>query len=90
MGQDVRDMFHDKFKDFRNIDDIIKNSDTLGKYYIDTVAINRVILEREGLKIENIIDSGICTMCNSEILHSYRKEGEEAGRNTAIIGKFVQ
>lgn len=85
MGQDVRDMFHDKFKDFRNIDEIIKNSDTLGKYYIDTVAINRVILNGEGLKTENIIESGICTMCNSKKLHSYRIDKEDSGRNTALI-----
>lgn len=83
-------MFYDKFKNFEEINSIIKNSDILGKYYIDTVAINRIILRREGLKEENIIDSGICTMCEAESLHSFRKEGEEAGRNTGVIGKFTQ
>lgn len=83
-------MFIEKFKDFEGIDKIVKNSNVSGKYYIDTVAINRIILEREGLDKENIIDSGICTMCNSEILHSFRRSGESSGRNTAVICKFAQ
>ena len=37
------------------------------------------------LKEENIIDSGICTVCNSDILHSYRTEKQNAGRNAAIM-----
>ena len=38
-----------------------------------------------GLIEENIIDSNICTVCNSNLLHSYRKAGENSGRNMAII-----
>ena len=38
-----------------------------------------------GLLEENIIDSRICTVCNSNLIHSYRKEGKDAGRNTALI-----
>ena len=37
------------------------------------------------VKEENIIDSGICTVCNSDILHSYRTEKQNAGRNAAIM-----
>ena len=33
-------------------------------------------MKEEGLKPENIIDSGICSMCNSDIIHSYRVEKE--------------
>ena len=43
------------------------------------------MLKRCGLKAENIIDSGISTVCNNEILHSYRCEKEFSGRNGSII-----
>lgn len=77
-------MFYERFKYFNEIDKIIKKSKN-NKYYIDTVLINKVILKREGLRNENIIDSKICTMCNSDVIHSYRSFGENSGRNTGII-----
>ena len=55
------------------------------KWYIDTILINRLILKNKGLKEENIIDSGICSVCNKEMIHSYRAHGKNAGRNTLII-----
>jgi copper oxidase (laccase) domain-containing protein len=45
-----------------------------------------MILEKIGLKKENIIDSGICSVCNSDIIHSFRVEKEGYGLNTALIG----
>ena len=56
------------------------------KWNIDTILINKIILKQAGLKPENIIDSGLCSVCNSNILHSYRAEGEGYGLDTAIIG----
>lgn len=79
-------MFYDKFKKLEEIDSIIKKSVNNNKYYIDTVLINKIILRSEGLKNENIIDSEICTMCNSEKLHSYRVDRDCAGRNASLIG----
>lgn len=55
------------------------------KWHIDTVLINRKILLQKGLKAENIVDSGICSVCNKDIIHSYRAYGEKAGRATQII-----
>ena len=78
-------MFFEKFKDFDNIYDIIKKSLINGKYYIDTVLINKIILRKEGIKDENIIESGICTKCNSKKLHSYRDKKEQSGRNASLI-----
>ena len=37
------------------------------------------------LKEENIIDSEICSVCNKDIIHSYRAHGKNAGRATQII-----
>lgn len=85
VGQDVRDMFYEKFKYTGRIDEIILSSNKPGKYYIDTVLINRIMLGEEGLKSENIVESDICTKCNHDKIHSYRAEGEAFGINTAII-----
>lgn len=81
---DVQELFYNEFSNLDNMDDIITKKDS--KYYIDTVLINKIILKEAGLKDENIIDSKICTVCNSEYMHSYRVDKELAGRNTAIIG----
>lgn len=83
--EDVKDMFYNEFKYMENIDNIIKYNEKTQTYYIDTVEINKNLLKEEGILEENIIDSKICTFCNSNIMHSYRKEGNKAGRSTAII-----
>ena len=55
------------------------------EWNIDTVKINKILLERQGLKKENIIDSKICSVCNSDLIHSYRVEKEGYKLNTALI-----
>ena len=85
VSEDVYNMFYNEFKYTNQINDFILNCDN-GKYHIDTVLINMIMIKEVGIKEENIIDSNICTVCNSELMHSYRKNGEHAGRNTAIIG----
>ena len=69
----------------QNINDIIVYNENTKSYFIDTVEINKNLLKEEGIPKENIVDSKICTVCNSNIIHSYRKEGEKSGRNTALI-----
>lgn len=55
------------------------------KWNIDTVLINKIILKKAGLKEKNIIDSGICSECNSDLVHSFRAEREGYGLATALI-----
>ena len=50
---------------------------------IDEIIKNMLI--ECGLKPENIIDCKICTLCNRELLHSYRDKKSEAGRNASIM-----
>ena len=85
--EDVKDMFEKEFQDLGedNFKKIIEKKIPNRKWLIDTVLINKIILERNGLKKENIIDSKICTMCNPEILHSYRVERKNYSLNTALI-----
>ena len=80
---DVQELFYNEFLYTNKINDIITKKDS--KYYIDTVLMNKMILQEAGLQEENIIDSQICTVCNSNIMHSYRVNKGLAGRNTAII-----
>ena len=61
----------------------IKNG--LQKYNIDTVLINRILLEDFGLKSENIIDSGICSICHKDKINSARVQGKKYKRAIAII-----
>ena len=61
------------------------NRNNSKKWNIDTVKINQILLKKQGLKEENIIDSGICSVCNSNLIHSYRVEKVGNGLNTAII-----
>ena len=83
--RDVYELFSKEFKDLKEIDEMIILDSKDEKWYIDTVKINKVILENAGLKKENIIDSGICSVCNSDLIHSYRVEKERFGLSTAII-----
>jgi polyphenol oxidase len=86
--EDVKKIFEDKFKNLISMNnDIIKISTVEeGKYYIDTTLINKLILKQVGILEKNIVDSGICTVCNSKYIHSFRNDRENAGRNIALIG----
>lgn len=84
--KEVKDLFEDEFKDLENLREVIEKKEAYKKWNIDTVLINQMILEKIGLKKEKIIDSGICSVCHSDIIHSYRVEKEGYGLNTALIG----
>ena len=84
--KDVKELFYEKFKNLKEIDTIIEEVKPNEKWHIDTVLINTIILKQQGLKEENIIDSKICSVCNSNLIHSYRAEGEGYGLCTAVIG----
>ena len=85
VDKEVRDLFYDEFKDLKNINEIIEKQKDIEKWNIDTVLINKTVLMEKGLKSENIIDSGICSVCNSDLVHSYRVEKEGYGLATALI-----
>ena len=88
--EDVKEIFEKTFSYLGRNYDIIKKQEKLidgkQKYHIDTTIINRLILEKCGLSKNNIVESNICTVCNSEYMHSYRAQGNKAGRNITILG----
>ncbi|MCI8272569.1 MAG: peptidoglycan editing factor PgeF [Clostridia bacterium] len=85
VDKDVQEPYYNEFKELEGIDKLILHDKERNKWNIDTVGINKEILKLEGLKEENIIDSGICSVCNSDIIHSYRAKKENSGRAIAII-----
>lgn len=87
VDKDVKEMFEKEFEDLQisKAIDIMKKQQTHEKWNIDTVLINKIILKQKGLKAENIIDSGICSVCNSNLIHSYRVEKQGYGLSTALI-----
>lgn len=88
VDKDVKELFEKEFQDLKdNLREIIEETMPNAKWNIDTVAINKIILQKLGLKEENIIDSGICSVCNSNIVHSFRVEKEGYGLCTALISK---
>ena len=86
VSKDVADNFQNEFQEMEDMDEIITFLQGKNKYVIDTCKINENMMKEVGLKKENIIDSGICTVCNNGQMHSYRAHKELAGRNTAILG----
>lgn len=84
VDKDIKDKFEEEFSDL-DLKQIIEKQKDIDKWNIDTVLINQIILQKEGLQEENIIDSGICSVCNSKMMHSFRVEKEGYGLNTALI-----
>lgn len=87
VDEDVKDLFLEEFEDLdisKNIN-IMEKQKNKEKWNIDTVLINRIILEQLGLKKENIVDSGLCSVCHKDLIHSFRVEKQVYGLNTALI-----
>lgn len=85
VDKDVVDLFKNNFE---NIDEYIYEGEIKEgkqKYCIDTVSINIRILKKLGILDKNIYCSDICTKCNHNIYHSYRKDHDKSGRNMALI-----
>ena len=87
VDKDVKDMFEKEFQDLNKkfLEQIIEKQEDNEKWNIDTVLINKIILEQKGLRPENIVDSGICSVCDSDLIHSYRVEKQGYGLSTALI-----
>jgi len=85
---DVKELCEEKFKYTGKLNDIISIGEIKEgkqKYYIDTVLINELLLEEEGILKNNIVDCGICSVCNKELIHSRRAEGLEFGVGSSFI-----
>lgn len=70
-----------KFKEFH---DIIKKAGNA--YTWDLPGTIEQMLGAGGVKMENIINCRLCTVCHHDIFYSYRKEQGMTGRMGAVIG----
>ena len=84
VGEEVAKECKKIFEYTGRINDIMEQTSE-EKWHIDTILINRILFKNLGLKDENIIDSGLCSVCNSDIIHSFRVEKEGYGLATALI-----
>ena len=57
-----------------------------GRARIDLAEINRRQLIEAGVTPERIYASKLCTMCWVEQFHSFRRDGERAGRQHSFAG----
>ncbi len=65
--------------------DHLKERQYNGKFKVDLWQANKEILLKSGLIPQNIDVLGMCTMCRSDILYSYRTHGKNTGRMGACI-----
>lgn len=84
VDEDVMLMFKEQYGKWINYN-IIQKQNGRKKWNIDTILLNKLILRESGLKEDNIIDSGLCSVCNSDLIHSYRIEKQGYGLGTALI-----
>ena len=84
VDEDVKDVFEKTFE-YEGIIEKGRKIENKQKYYIDTTKINTQLLKKNGLKEENIIDCGLCTVCNNDKFHSYRLDKPKYGLNVGII-----
>lgn len=83
VDKDVKEMFEKKFSFLK--EDYIEKGRKEGKYNIDTVRLNNKLLTNLGISVENIYDSDLCSVCNSDKINSFRTDGIEYKLGTAII-----
>ena len=57
-----------------------------GRVHIDLASVNRLQLLEAGVTEQRIYTSKLCTMCNVEEFHSFRRDRERAGRMYAFVG----
>jgi polyphenol oxidase len=57
-----------------------------GKYYVDLWKENANQISECGISSEKIFGSNLCTMCNSDMFYSYRRDNGKTGR----LGTFAQ
>ena len=80
VDEDVKELCEDIFGFTNRISDFIQKGqikENKQKYYIDTVLINKILFKELGILEENIIDCDLCSVCNSDIINSYRADGKE-------------
>lgn len=77
VGDEVADIFRDKFGA-----EVIEKHE---KYHVNMQKAVKMQLEGCGVPQKNIVDSGICTYCDSELFYSHRLMGDARGVMAALM-----
>ncbi|OWF46945.1 laccase domain-containing protein 1-like [Mizuhopecten yessoensis] len=89
IGQCCFEFDADKIGQFNDIvEEAAVVSDDGLKAFVNLQLCNRVLLEQNGVKPNNIDDKSCtkCTSCNSELFFSYRRDGRPFGNQLGFIG----
>ena len=84
VGEEVAEAFADAF-DPKYRDALYRANAKPGKYQLDLWKANEIIFQEAGVPKEQIHNTNICTMCNSDYLFSHRRVGEERGNLAAFL-----
>ena len=83
VGADTAEEFKKSFS--KDQWDLILSKGCEDKYQLNLWKANELILKEAGVKPENIHTTNICTRCNSDLLFSHRKAGNERGNLAAFL-----
>lgn len=77
----VDELFHQRF--FEKYDEAVDwfSGPDQGKYCFDNEKANVALLQKAGVKRENISVLGLCTACHDDLFFSYRKGAGRTGRH---------
>jgi len=76
VGPEVATRFSKIFPERRDLDERTK---------IDLVETNLRLLGRNGGRVRQIARSGLCSYCQADLFHSFRRDGDAAGRMVSAI-----
>ncbi|WP_187296195.1 peptidoglycan editing factor PgeF [Tepidibacter mesophilus] len=81
VSHDLVEKFNEKFTNSTENLYIIRGE----KYYLDLFKINEFILMKNGIKRENIFNPNLCTYCDENTFHSYRRENTTSKRMAMVM-----
>ncbi|HUP64312.1 MAG TPA: peptidoglycan editing factor PgeF [Thermoanaerobaculia bacterium] len=65
------------------VDDCVR-AGARGRPHFDLAAMTRRLLAAEGIPADRIADAALCTRCEVDLFHSYRRDGAGSGRILAV------
>ena len=77
VGDEVADVFRENFGD-----SVLEMHE---KWHVNMQKAIRIQLLEKEIRNENIIDSDICTYCNSDLFFSHRRTGDKRGVMAGIM-----
>ncbi len=84
IGEEVLKVFLDQLGEYICIEECIKACGEQ-KYKMDLKEVNKRLALKAGVKLENIEECDLCTMCRRDLFFSHRIQGLNRGSQVAVI-----